>query len=71
MSKHDWLWVLLSLLIFSLVNYPFLEIFNSDRLVAGIPPLAFYLFDIWIGAIALLFIFAQQQSSGSLSRKHK
>jgi len=46
------------------VNYPVLQIFNSDRLVSGISPMALYLFSIWVGAIVLLFLFAQQKPSG-------
>jgi hypothetical protein len=65
MSKREWLWVLLCLLFFFLSNYPFLEIFNSGRLVAGMPSLGFYLFGIWIGAIVMLFLFA-----GSSPRAH-
>ena len=62
MSKHDWLWMLLGLLFFFLVNYPLLQIFNSDRLVGGIPPLVLYLFGIWVGTVVMLFFFAQQKS---------
>ncbi|HET7752375.1 MAG TPA: hypothetical protein VFK85_00580 [Anaeromyxobacteraceae bacterium] len=40
---------LLGLLLF---NYPILAIFDSPRLVAGIPLLYLYLFLGWIGVIA-------------------
>ena len=64
MSKRDWLWVLLGGLFFFLVNYPLLQIFNGNRLVGGISPLTWYLFGIWVGAIVMLFFFAQQKPSG-------
>jgi hypothetical protein len=57
MSKRDWLWVLMGGLFFALINYPLLEIFNTDRLAAGLPPVVCYLFGIWLGAIGLLFFF--------------
>jgi hypothetical protein len=40
---------LLGLLLF---NYPLLAMFNSPRVVAGIPLLYLYLFLAWIGVIA-------------------
>jgi len=64
MSKRDWFWVLLGGLFFFLVNYPFLQIFNSDVLIGSVSPLACYLFGIWIGAIILLLCFAQKKPSG-------
>jgi hypothetical protein len=63
MSKRDWLLVLLGGMFFFLVNYPFLQIFNSKVLVGGFSPLASYLFGIWIGAIVLLLYFAKQKPS--------
>jgi hypothetical protein len=41
---------LLGLLLF---NYPLLAMFNTPRLVAGIPLLYLYLFAGWIGVIAV------------------
>ena len=64
MSKRNLLWMLLGGLFFFLVNYPFLQIFNSGGLVSGGSPLACYLFGIWIGAIVLLLCFAKQKPSG-------
>jgi hypothetical protein len=64
MSKRDWLWVLAGGLFFALVNYPLLQIFNADRLVGGLSPLAWYLFGIWIGAIVMLVLFARRKPAG-------
>ena len=64
MSKRDWLLVLLGGMFFFLVNYPFLQIFNSKGLVGGFSSLASYLFGIWIGAIVLLVCFAKQKPPG-------
>jgi ABC-type uncharacterized transport system permease subunit len=63
MSKRNLFWMLLGGLFFFLVNYPFLQIFNSSELVSGFSPLACYLFGIWIGAIVLLLCFAKQKPS--------
>ena len=64
MSKRDCLLVLLGGMFFLLVNYPLLQIFNSEGLVGGLSPLAGYLFGIWIGAIVLLLCFAKQKPPG-------
>lgn len=36
-----------------LVNFPFLAVFDLDRLVFGVPVLWAYLFTVWAGVIAL------------------
>jgi len=56
-SKKERLWIVLGILSFILVNYPFLQIFNRDTLLIGIPMLVFYLFGFWILAIVLLYIY--------------
>jgi hypothetical protein len=55
-DKRDKLSVLLGILLFFLLSYPFLEIFNRDVLVAGIPLMPFCLFGIWLVAIAALYL---------------
>lgn len=37
-----------------LFNYPFLAVFDSDTLVAGVPVLGVYLFIVWALVIALV-----------------
>ena len=42
LDKRDQLAIFLGILLFTLLSYPLLEIFNRDILVAGIPLLPFY-----------------------------
>ncbi len=60
MAKRDKLWALLGIIGFFLINYPLLEIFNQDILIAGSPILLLYLFGVWILAIAALYGFVRQ-----------
>ena len=55
-DKKEKLSVFLGILLFFLLGYPFLEIFNRDVLVAGIPLMPFYLFGIWLVAVAALYL---------------
>jgi hypothetical protein len=58
-DKQDKTSVFLGILLFLLLNYPFLEIFNRDVLVAGIPLTPLYIFGIWLVAIAMLYLLAR------------
>jgi hypothetical protein len=51
MAKKAKLWAFWGILVFFLLNYPLLQIFNRDSSLAGIPLLVFYLFVVWILAI--------------------
>lgn len=55
MIKPGKLWALLGILIFLLLNYPLLQIFNRDYLLGGIPLLVLYLYGVWLLAIAGLY----------------
>jgi hypothetical protein len=55
-GKRDKLAVFLGILLFFFLSYPFLEIFNRDVLVAGIPLMPLYLFGIWLAAVAMLYL---------------
>jgi hypothetical protein len=55
LDKKDKLSILLGILLFILLSYPFLGIFNRD-LVSGIPLMPLYLFGIWLVAIATLYL---------------
>ena len=55
MTKPGKLWALLGILIFLLLNYPLLLIFNRDTLLGGIPLLVLYLHGVWLLAIAGLY----------------
>jgi hypothetical protein len=48
-------WALMGILIFFLLNYPFLQIFNRDLLLAGIPVMVLYLHAVWLAAIVGLY----------------
>jgi len=47
-EKSQKSWALLGILIFLLLNFPLLQIFNHDILLAGIPVLVLYLHVVWI-----------------------
>jgi hypothetical protein len=59
-DKKDKLSVFLGILLFFLFNYPLVEIFNRDVLVAGIPLLPLYLFGTWLVAVAVLFLLGRR-----------
>ena len=54
-TKKRKLWALMGILIFLLLNYPLLQIFNRDTMVGGIPLLFLYLHGVWILAVAGLY----------------
>jgi hypothetical protein len=64
-DKKDKLAVFLGILLFFLFSYPFLEIFNHDVLVAGIPLLPLYLFIVWLLAIIVLYFLGRSLSRPS------
>lgn len=55
MAKKDKLWALWGILVFLLLNYPLLQIFNRNPLLGGIPLLVLYLFVVWLLAIVGLY----------------
>ena len=56
-SKKERLFIVIGVLSFIFINYPFLQIFNRNALLFGIPMLVFYLFGFWVLAIAFLYIY--------------
>lgn len=64
MTKRGKLWALLGILIFLLLNYPLLQIFNRETLLGGIPVLILYLHGVWILAIAGLYLLSRRLISG-------
>jgi hypothetical protein len=56
-AKKRKFWALMGILIFLLLNYPLLQIFNQDSLLGGIPVLFWYLLGVWLVAIAGLYAF--------------
>jgi len=55
MDKRNKLGALMGILVFLLLNYPLLQIFNGDTLVGGIPLLILYLHVVWVLAIIGLY----------------
>ena len=55
-DKKAKLSVLLGILLFFLFSYPFLDIFNRDILIGGIPLMPLYLFSIWVVAVVALYL---------------
>ena len=53
-------WVLCLILGTVMLNYPFLQIFNTDRQIAGIPLLVLYLVLGWPISIGIIFFFVQR-----------
>jgi hypothetical protein len=39
-----------------LLNYPWLSLYSSNKLVAGMPPLFIYLFVLWLGFIITVWL---------------
>lgn len=62
LTKNRRFWALLGILIFLLLNYPLLQIFNCITLLAGIPLLVLYLYVVWILAIGGLYALASRVS---------
>ena len=63
MAKKRKFWALMGILIFLLLNYPLLQIFNRDALLAGIPVLVLYLHGVWLVAIVGLYALANRLTS--------
>jgi len=61
-NRHKF-WALLGILIFLLLNFPLLQIFNHDTLLAGIPVLVLYLHVVWILAIVALYALGSRSTS--------
>jgi hypothetical protein len=59
-DKKDKLAIFLGILLFFLFSYPFLEIFNHDVLIAGIPLMPLYLFIVWLLAIIILYFLGRR-----------
>ena len=63
LEKRSKFWALLGILIFLLLNFPLLQIFNRDTLLAGIPMLVLYLHVVWILAIVGLYALGSRLTS--------
>jgi len=54
---------MLGIMIFLLLNYPLLQIFNRSILLGGIPLLVLYLLMVWILAIVGLYALGSRLTS--------
>ncbi len=63
LEKRRKFWALLGILFFLLLNFPLLQIFNHDTLLAGIPVLVLYLHVVWILAIIGLYALGSRLTS--------
>jgi hypothetical protein len=63
MTKPGKLWAMLGIMIFLLLNYPLLQIFNRSILLGGIPLLVLYLLMVWILAIVGLYALGSRLTS--------
>ena len=53
-------WVLCLILGVIMLNFPFLQIFNTDRSIFGIPILVFYFFVGWPLSILVILLFVNR-----------
>jgi hypothetical protein len=53
-------WILCLILGTIMLNFPFLQIFNTSRFIFGIPILIFYFFVGWPISIAVIFLFVNR-----------
>ena len=56
-------WALGGIVVFLLLNYPLLQIFNLDTAIGGIPLLVFYLHVVWLAAIVALYALGRRLTS--------
>jgi len=59
------LWALSLILGLGLLNFPFVEIFNTDRPLFGIPLLVLYFYCGWLLIIAVIYLFARRLQQGA------
>ncbi|PLY02669.1 MAG: hypothetical protein C0622_05275 [Desulfuromonas sp.] len=50
-------WILCLILGIVMINFPFIHIFNTDRLIFGIPQLVLYFFIGWPASIVVIWLF--------------
>ncbi len=61
------IWILLFLLGVTMLNYPFIHIFNKDLLVFGFPLLFIYFILGWPISILIVFIFSRNMHEDTTS----
>jgi len=63
MSRTEKLLTICGIVLFFLLNYPLLQIFNVETPVMGVPLATFYLFLVWILALICLGLFGHRLRS--------
>lgn len=58
-------WILCLILGLIMINFPFIQIFNTERLVFGLPILVLYFFIGWPVSIAVIWFFVSYIGKGS------
>ena len=53
-------WILCLILGVIMINFPFIHIFNNDRMLFGVPPLVLYFFVGWPASIFVTWLFIHQ-----------
>ncbi len=57
------IWAICLIVGLILINYPFIQIFNSPHLVVGIPGLVLYFFIGWPLSILVIYLFVRLSNS--------
>ena len=53
-------WILCLILGMVMINFPFIQIFNTDQVILGIPVLIIYFFFGWPASILIIWYFVRQ-----------
>ena len=64
-------WVLCLILGLVMINFPFIHIFNTDRLIFGIPQLILYFFIGWPLSIVVIWVFVRSMEASSSEKPSK
>jgi hypothetical protein len=62
-EKSGKFWAFFGIIIFALLTFPLLQIYNRATLLAGIPLLLLHLHLVWLFAIVGLYILGRRLSS--------
>jgi hypothetical protein len=64
-------WILCLILGIILINFPFIHIFDNERMIFGLPPLVLYFFIGWPASIGVTWLFVRQMNRESQLQKDK
>lgn len=63
-------WILCLILGIIMLNFPFIQIFNSGKFILGIPILVLYFFVGWPLSILVVYLFTRQLSNEEHEPSH-